>query len=188
MATNKSINTPAGQTVARELMIAYLNTGDSSAKKWSAFGKRVASSNMSYDWGKNTERDILGNVFTKLKKPTITQSFDPLPIDSGDEAVVKLWELGIRDQDNQALANQEVMVAHFYSGDSSKNFAEVYDASAIAVSRIALSEATARAVQRIPDAHCNGDMHKALEYAGRVKHAQKELLMGLGIHALHDDD
>ena len=135
MATNKSINTPAGQTVARELMIAYLNTGDSSAKKWSAFGKRVASSNMSYDWGKNTERDILGNVFTKLKKPTITQSFDPLPIDSGDEAVVKLWELGIRDQDNQALANQEVMVAHFYSGDSSKNFAEVYDASAIAVSR-----------------------------------------------------
>lgn len=53
---------------------------------------------------------------------------------------------------------------------------------------IALSEATARAVQRIPDAHCNGDMHKALEYAGRVKHAQKELLTGLGIHALHDDD
>lgn len=135
MAENKSINTPVGQTVARELMIAYLNTGDSGAKKWSAFGKRVSSSNMSYDWGKNTERDILGNIFTKLKKPTITQSFDPLPIDSGDAAVVKLWELGIRDQDSQALANQEVMVAHFYSGDSSKNFAEVYDASAIAVSR-----------------------------------------------------
>lgn len=27
---------------------------------------------------------------------------------------------------------------------------------------IALGEATARAVQRIPDAHCNGDMHAAL--------------------------
>lgn len=52
---------------------------------------------------------------------------------------------------------------------------------------IALGEATARAVQRIPDAHCNGDMHTALEYAAKVKHEQKDFLMGLGIHALHDD-
>ena len=41
---------------------------------------------------------------------------------------------------------------------------------------IALSEATARAVQRIPDAHCNGDMHAALEYAQKVKHEQKNFL------------
>lgn len=52
---------------------------------------------------------------------------------------------------------------------------------------IALGEATARAVQRIPDAHCNGDMHAALEYAAKVKHDQKNFLTGLGIHALHDD-
>lgn len=52
---------------------------------------------------------------------------------------------------------------------------------------IALGEATARAVQRIPDAHCNGDMHQALEYAAKVKHDQKDFLMGLGVHALHDD-
>lgn len=35
---------------------------------------------------------------------------------------------------------------------------------------LALGEATSRAVQRIPDAHCNGDMHAALEYAQKVKH------------------
>lgn len=52
---------------------------------------------------------------------------------------------------------------------------------------IALGEATARAVQRIPDAHCNGDMHKALDYAAEVKHAQKDFLTSLGVHALHDD-
>lgn len=52
---------------------------------------------------------------------------------------------------------------------------------------IALGEATARAVQRIPDAHCNGDMHQALEYAAKVKHDQKDFLMGLGVHALHED-
>jgi len=39
---------------------------------------------------------------------------------------------------------------------------------------IALAEATAKAVQRIPDAKCNGDMHAALDYAAKVKHEQKD--------------
>lgn len=51
---------------------------------------------------------------------------------------------------------------------------------------IALGEATATAVQRIPDAHCNGDMHAALKYAADVKHAQKEFLTKQGIHAILD--
>ncbi len=45
---------------------------------------------------------------------------------------------------------------------------------------IALGEATAKAVQRIPDAHCNGDMKGALEYATTVKHRQKEFLTETG--------
>lgn len=49
---------------------------------------------------------------------------------------------------------------------------------------VSLSEATARAVQRIPDAHCNGDMKKALEYATEVKHSQKDFLMHKGIKAI----
>lgn len=52
---------------------------------------------------------------------------------------------------------------------------------------IALGEATARAVQRIPDAHCNGDMHAALEYATGVKHEQKDFLARQGVNALLDD-
>ena len=51
---------------------------------------------------------------------------------------------------------------------------------------IALGEATARAVQRIPDAHCNGDMHAALAYATDIKHKQKDFLMEQGIQALWD--
>ena len=50
---------------------------------------------------------------------------------------------------------------------------------------IALGEATARAVQRIPDAKCNGDMHEALEYATEVKHRQKKLLAETGIRAVY---
>lgn len=51
---------------------------------------------------------------------------------------------------------------------------------------IALGEATARAVERIPDAKCNGDMHAALDYATEIKHKQKEFLTEQGIAALFD--
>jgi hypothetical protein len=50
---------------------------------------------------------------------------------------------------------------------------------------IALGEATARAVQRIPDAHCNGDMHAALEYAAKVKHEQKDFLEETAVDKLY---
>ena len=39
-----------------------------------------------------------------------------------------------------------------------------------------LAEATARAVQRIPEAHCNGDMTKALSEAGEMKRKQEKFL------------
>ena len=51
---------------------------------------------------------------------------------------------------------------------------------------IALGEATARAVQRIPDAHCNGDMHDALDYAADIKHKQKVFLTRQGVSYLMD--
>lgn len=51
---------------------------------------------------------------------------------------------------------------------------------------IVLAEATARAVQRIPDAKCNGDMHEALDYVTGVQRKQKDFLMELGIHSIYD--
>ena len=51
---------------------------------------------------------------------------------------------------------------------------------------IALGEATARAVQRIPDAHCNGDMHDALDYAADIKHKQKDFLTRQCVSSLMD--
>ena len=49
---------------------------------------------------------------------------------------------------------------------------------------LALSEATATAVQRIPDAHCNGDMSAALEYARKVKHEHKDFLYEKAIDSI----
>lgn len=51
---------------------------------------------------------------------------------------------------------------------------------------LALSEATAAAVQRIPDAHCNGDMHAALEYARKIKHKHKDFLYEEAINHIVD--
>lgn len=50
---------------------------------------------------------------------------------------------------------------------------------------ITLSEATARAVQRIPDAHCNGDMHAALEYATEIKNKHKKFITEQSVNALY---
>ena len=49
---------------------------------------------------------------------------------------------------------------------------------------IALGEATAEAVARIPDANCNGDMHAALEYARAVNHEHKDFLNRQAVHAI----
>lgn len=50
---------------------------------------------------------------------------------------------------------------------------------------LALAEATAKAVQRIPDAKCNGDMHAALEYAAKIKHEQKDFIERIGIQTIY---
>lgn len=52
---------------------------------------------------------------------------------------------------------------------------------------LSLGEATAKAVQRIPDAHCNGDMSSALEKVQKVRNSQREFLTQLGMHSLYED-
>lgn len=49
---------------------------------------------------------------------------------------------------------------------------------------MALAEATASAVERIPDAHCNGDMHRAKEYAQKVKNDQRDFLRKQAIESM----
>lgn len=50
-----------------------------------------------------------------------------------------------------------------------------------------LAEATARAVQRIPDAHCNGDMTSALERAAKIQKEEQEFLMDQGVRHIFGD-
>ncbi len=123
-------NTIPGQTIARELMIAYLNVGTNTAPSWSAVGKRVEDSTADYDWGEETKQDILGNTWATMKKPVITQTFDPCELDSADEGQKKIWDLAVVKQDAQALSNQDMLIAHWYTdaqGSLVGSFAERYE-------------------------------------------------------------
>lgn len=126
-----TFNTTSGEVVKRELLIAYLNTGTTAVPVWSAIGKRVEDSSMELDWGEESKQDILGSTYTTLKKPVITQTFEPCELDAGDVAQVKLWNLAVKDQDYSALANMDVLIVHFYAGTSSTPFAERYQSCAI---------------------------------------------------------
>lgn len=134
MASAYTFNTTAGQTVARELLIAYLNTGTAAEPVWSAIGKRVEDSSSEFDWQTETKKDILGDTYGTMKKPIITQSFDPCELDAGDLAQKLIWDLAVVDQNAQALASQDMLIAHFYAGSSATAFfAERYSACMIEV-------------------------------------------------------
>ncbi len=121
-----TFNTPSGRTVARELLICYLNTGTASAPVWSPLGKRVEESSTELDWDSNTIRDILGSTYGTLKKPKISQTFEPCDLDGEDAAQLRIWNLAVREQDAQALSAQDMLIVHFYAGESATPFAERY--------------------------------------------------------------
>lgn len=127
-----TFNTPAGQVVDRKLLILYLNTGTSQAPVWSAIGKRVEDSSMEYDWNDESKNDILGDTYATMRKPIITQSFDPCEMDSGDKAQLHIWNKAIKEQDASALCNMDLLVVHAYAGTAdSAVFAERYPASMV---------------------------------------------------------
>ena len=121
-----TFNTTAGQTVDRHQLLAYLNTGTSSQPVWSVMGKRVEDSSEEYDWSPESKKDILGDTYGTMKKPIITQTFDPCELDSGDAAQQKIWKLAVVDQDAAALASMDMLIVHAYSG-----FAERYESCMI---------------------------------------------------------
>lgn len=53
---------------------------------------------------------------------------------------------------------------------------------------VILSTATAKAVQRIPSAKCNGDMTQALKDVAEIQAKQKQYIMDLGLHAIYEHD
>ncbi len=125
-------NTPAGQTVGREMMIAYLNVSKAETPKWAPVGKRVEDSSIEFDWQTESKVDIFGNTYTNGKKATRTQTFEPCELDGADEAQSKIWNLAIKDNDVNALLNQDMLIVHLYAGTADTAvFAERYSACSV---------------------------------------------------------
>lgn len=121
--------TTQGATIDRELMIAYLNTGTSAAPVWSPLGARVEDSSAEYDWQDENIKDILGVTRGSMKKPIVTQTFDPNKLDSAQAALTNIWQLAIVEQNISALASMDMLIVHFYAGTSDTAFfAERYAA------------------------------------------------------------
>lgn len=133
MADNLTFNVADGQTVGRETLIACLNTGTAQAPVWSPVGIRVYSSQADYDWQRETNQDIIGNNYSSMKRPIVTQSFDPWEITGGDEAQLKVWNEGIRKQDAQAMSNMDMLIIHKYA---STVFGERYQSCAVEINSI----------------------------------------------------
>ena len=127
-----TFNTPEGQTIARELLVLYLNTGTSATPTGSPIGKRVEESSAEYDWSENTSQDILGNTHSTMKKPIVTESFDGVKLSQGDAAYEKIWTEGIKNQNPQALTNLDLLLVHLYAGTANTAaFAERYPSSMV---------------------------------------------------------
>ena len=135
---NVTITANSGEAVARERLIAYLNTGNSDSPVWSPVGRRVNDSSAEYDWSNETEQDIIGNTYTSKKKPVITQTFDPWTLSGGDEAQQKIYQLAVVEQNAQALSNMDMLIAHFYTknGETTSSFAERYESCSIDVTSL----------------------------------------------------
>lgn len=131
MADN--FNTPEGQTIGTELLVTCLNVGTKEAPEWAPIGYRVTSSEASLDWQKEDFQDILGNGYSTMKKPIITQPFSPWPLSNGDKAQFAIWRDGIKNQDAQAMANKDMLRIHKYYGETDAVYAERYESCAIII-------------------------------------------------------
>ena len=127
-------NTTEGQTIARELLLLYLNTGTKQTPEWSLIGHRVEDSSMELDWQRESVQDIVGATRTTMKKPIITQTFEPWDLTKGDTAQKKIWELAFVEQNAQGLCNLDMLLVHKYAGTANTAvLAERYDASSVEV-------------------------------------------------------
>lgn len=127
-------NTKENQTIAREMLVLFLNTGETATPKWSPIGKRVEDSSMELDWSRESKKDIMGNTYTTMKKPVVTQSFDPWELSKGDAAQEAIWKEAFVEQNAQSLCSKDMLLVHKYAGtEETAMFAERYAACSIEV-------------------------------------------------------
>jgi hypothetical protein len=132
MAAKYTIKGNTGESAARDLMIAYLNTGTSSAPVWSPMGRTVEDSSVEYDYSQETKTDILGETHVTAKTPTATQTFSGNNLIAGDAVLNHILDMAIVRRSISEALNQDILIAHLYLTDTEdKPFAERWKSSSV---------------------------------------------------------
>lgn len=129
----------AERTVARKELVAYLNTGTSETPEWTAIGWHCTDSSMSVEVDTDTQKDILGNVFTNASTPELTQDFDPLPIRQGTSAGADKLQQLLHDQwmSQDFSKTYDTLIVYLYAGEGTPGTAQCkYDAHRFPASTI----------------------------------------------------
>lgn len=122
----------AGKTIARKQFLCCGNSGTYETPVWSKVGRRVEDSSAEMDWSEESKKGIYGDTFSTMKAPIVSQAFDPLEMEGGDDFLQRIWDLAVVDQDAAALCNQDMLLIHLYAEDEDGNaFAERYPASMV---------------------------------------------------------
>ena len=120
----------------REYLLLAVNTGSAETPVWSLVGTRVESSDLEYDYSQENGQDILGNAYTTLRKPILSQSFDSVPFIGGDPVLENIYT-NTRAQDISAMTNYDCLLIHRYSGTAgTQSSGASYDAERYAASAI----------------------------------------------------
>ena len=118
------------QTVARKELVAYINVGTAQAPEWVPIGWHCTDSSMNVEIDTDTQKDILGNVFTNASIPELTQEFDPLPIRQRPQnvGVDKLQQL-LHDQwmTQNFSGTYDTLIVYLYAGTEAQD-TKHYDA------------------------------------------------------------
>lgn len=131
----------SGQIATREMLLLAAKTSEAGTPPvpvWALVGTRVESSDMEYDYSAETAQDILGNTYTDIKKPIITQTFDSIPYIGGEEFLQLVYE-NTRNQDISAMTQYDLLVIHTHNGVSGTP--DTYDAERWTGSTVLLTSA-----------------------------------------------
>ena len=110
----------AEQTVGRKELVAYINVGtNQNAAEWVPIGWHCTDSSMSVEVDTDTQKDILGNVFTNASIPELTQEFDPLPIRQGTSAGSDKLQQLLHDQwmSQNFSGTYDTLIVYLYAGE-----------------------------------------------------------------------
>lgn len=99
-----------------------------------------------------------------------------------------IWYLEHKIQRREAIRDKKHEEEQAAADERSKKHGKTLeDILASSDAALEVSIATAHAVQRIPDAHCNGDMKAALEKAENIRAKKAEAYRAAYVQVNHED-